>query len=236
MHPVPTIAETLAQQGYVIVRQFLDQAELRQLRQACQPIENEYGVRQVLLNYPAIAKALPSHKLQRLLQTLAMPDAQQVRSLFFNKNAAHNWLVPWHQDMSICLKHKSDAPGFHKWTFKHGVHHVEAPAAILEAMTTLRIALDDANVDNGALKVLTASHLHGKLDSQQIAQYASSITVTCCELQAGDLLLMKPLLLHASDKAQHASGRRVLHMEFSVASLPAQMQWAEADINATHSL
>jgi len=196
-----------------------------------------------LQTYPAIALALPWQKIQAVLQLAGMPDAKPVRSIFFNKNAEHNWLVAWHQDMTICVDQKMDVPGYAKWTFKNDVHHVEPPANVLENMLTLRIALDAADHHNAALKVMAGSHRYGKLKGEQVDAYvenAAQTEVHVCAMQAGDVLLMKPLLLHASDKANHAthaahtSQRRVLHLEFSATTtLPAPMQWAEAALAAT---
>ena len=222
------LTTSLEQGGFYILRGFLDSAELRLLQDSCQPIAEEYGLRQVLQRYPAIANALPRQKLAAVLQASGMPEAQSVRSVFFNKNAARNWLVGWHQDTTICVSEKTTMAGYSKWTYKQGVHHVEPPASVLENMLTLRIALDDSNADNAALKVIHGSHRLGKLHSTEIEQQVATGISSLCDMSAGDLLLMKPLLLHASDKAIQASRRRVLHIEYSSLHLPAPMQWAEA--------
>lgn len=226
-----SISQTLASQGFVILRGFFDQAELTRLEQACQPIINEYGVRQVLQTHPDIALSLPWQKILSALVAAGISAAKTVRSLYFNKNAAHNWLVPWHQDMTICVSQKAELTGYGKWTLKNGVHHVEPPAEVLDQMLTMRIAMDAANHENAALKVLTGSHRQGKLKGVQLDAYiekSHDADMQICTMQAGDVLLMKPLLLHASDKAIDASQRRVLHLEFSATVLPAPMQWAEA--------
>jgi len=223
-----SVAETLASQGFVILPGFLDASEVQQLRQACQPISDQYGVRQVLQNYPGISQALNWEKLHTLLRTLDMANAQTVRSIFFNKNAEHNWLVSWHQDMTICVTQKTELAGYGKWTYKKEVHYVEPPAEVLEAMLTCRIAMDDAGAENAALKVIAGSHNSGKLEEQQIQSISLSTTHETCTMRAGDILLMRPLLLHASDKARLATQRRVLHLEFSAGKLPPPLQWAEA--------
>ena len=228
-----SIAETLARQGFVILPGFLDESELQQLRQACQPISDQYGVRQVMQSYPSIRQALNWNKLHALLNTADMMEAQTVRSIFFNKNADHNWLVPWHQDMTICVNQKAKLAGYGKWTYKKNVHYVEPPAAVLEAMLTCRIALDDAGADNAALKVIAGSHTSGKLDDTQIQDVSQTTSSHTCIMQAGDILLMKPLLLHASDKAKLISQRRVLHLEFSNYILPPPLYWAEAVSSTT---
>ncbi|MES2039971.1 MAG: phytanoyl-CoA dioxygenase family protein [Pseudomonadota bacterium] len=231
-----SIAETLASQGFVILPGFLDESELQQLRQACQPISEQYGVRQVLQNYPSIHRALNWDKLHALLHALDMINTHTVRSIFFNKNADHNWLVSWHQDMTICVNQKIELAGYGKWTYKKDVHYVEPPAAVLEAMLTCRIALDDANTDNAALKVIAGSHNSGKLDEIQIQNISKTSCHNTCAMRAGDILLMKPLLLHASDKAKLATQRRVLHLEFSDYTLPPPLDWAETSDQAAHRL
>lgn len=221
------IAKQLAVQGFAIIKEFLQQSELQKLQLACQPIAEEYGLRHVLQNYPAIANALPASRMSTLLQACGLQDARPVRSLFFNKNSAHNWLVLWHQDMTICTTRKVNIPGYSKWTYKQHLHHVEPPAELLQNMLTLRFALDDSNAENAALKVIAGSHQWGKLDANQVQECVNTNSFTTCAMRAGDLLLMKPLLLHASDKAVIASQRRVLHLEFSAMRLPTPLQWAE---------
>jgi ectoine hydroxylase-related dioxygenase (phytanoyl-CoA dioxygenase family) len=50
--------------------------------------------------------------------------------------------------------------------------------------------------------------------------------VICC-LNAGDALVMRPLLLHASSPARKPDHRRVIHLEFAPANLlPAGLSWA----------
>ncbi|MFZ2999206.1 MAG: phytanoyl-CoA dioxygenase family protein [Undibacterium umbellatum] len=229
-----SIAATLASQGFFVVPGFLDESELQRLREACQPISDQYGVRQVLQNYPSIHQAVNWNKLHAMLHAVEMIDAQPVRSIFFNKNADHNWLVSWHQDMTICVKQKTELAGFSKWTYKKDVHYVEPPAAVLEAMLTCRLALDDASAENAALKVIAGSHQSGKLDERQIVDIGQTTRHETCVMRAGDILLMKPLLLHASDKARLTSQRRVLHLEFSASELPPPLRWAEADRQPVH--
>ena len=49
-----------------------------------------------------------------------------------------------------------------------------------------------------------------------------------CEAAAGDVLLMKPLLLHASSKAEAPGHRRVVHLEFARREMLAEgLRWYE---------
>ncbi|WP_394781751.1 phytanoyl-CoA dioxygenase family protein [Undibacterium sp.] len=213
--------------GYAIVRNFLGQAELHALSQCCEPIADQYGLRNLLTRVPQINGLLLNDRLAELMGALGYAAAKPVRSLFFNKNLAHNWLVPWHQDLSIAVSAKAEATGYAKWTYKDGVDYVEPPVEILESIITLRVALDDADENNGALKVIPGSHLLGKLPSGDIPALVKDRAHVSCSVQAGDLLVMKPLLLHSSSKAANPVSRKVIHIELSAASLPPLMTWGE---------
>ncbi|GGC58593.1 hypothetical protein GCM10011396_01850 [Undibacterium terreum] len=214
--------------GYAIARNFLNSEELRLLTEHCEPVADQYGVRNFLQRFPLVRQLLFTPKLHALLRSFGYPFAVPVRSLFFNKNESHNWLVPWHQDLSIAVNQKADMAGYAKWTFKDDTHYVEPPVELLNSILTLRFALDDTDENNGALKVIAGSHLSGKLDSAQIRLASEKeLPVSYLSMQAGDLLLMKPLLLHASSKALATSNRRVVHLELSAEVLPAPLAWAE---------
>jgi ectoine hydroxylase-related dioxygenase (phytanoyl-CoA dioxygenase family) len=94
-------------------------------------------------------------------------------------------------------------------------------------MLTLRLHLDDCNADNAPLQVLPGTHLQGRLDEGQIGRAAREPAVICTA-RAGDVLAMRPTLLHASNKARLPARRRVLHLEFSADALPAPLRWYAA--------
>ena len=50
------------------------------------------------------------------------------------------------------------------------------------------------------------------------------------QLQGGDALVLRPLLLHASSKGNGHSRRRVLHFVFGPRELPCGLRWPEAAV------
>jgi hypothetical protein len=48
-----------------------------------------------------------------------------------------------------------------------------------------------------------------------------------CKVQSGGIMIMQPLLLHASNRTTNNNKRRVIHLEFSNQLLPGELQWAE---------
>lgn len=149
-----------------------------------------------------------------------------VRAILFDKSPDTNWLVTWHQDLTIAVKEKREVEGFGPWSVKDGLPHVQPPAELLERMVTLRLHLDDADAENGALRVLLGTQALGKLDSDRIQSLRIEIPEHLCAAKAGDVLLMRPLLLHASGKSTSTRHRRILHIEFADFDLPGGLQWA----------
>src|SRR5437762_1277014 len=105
---------------------------------------------------------------------------------------------------------------------------MQAPAEVLEPMIAVRVHLDDCGALDGPLRVLPGSHRLGKLDADQIAAARDRIGEHVCAARAGDALLMRPLLLHASSAVEQPSRRRVIHIECSSTSLPFPLEWQTA--------
>jgi ectoine hydroxylase-related dioxygenase (phytanoyl-CoA dioxygenase family) len=111
---------------------------------------------------------------------------------------------------------------------QEGVAHVQPPIAALERMLTVRLHLDPADESNGALWVSPRSHRLGRLPASEAAIAAERLGKHLCVVDAGDVLLLRPLTLHASRKATSIRSRRVVHLEFAGVSLPTPLDWAEA--------
>jgi len=148
-----------------------------------------------------------------------------VRAIYFNKSSETNWLVAWHQDLTIAVTHQADVPGFGPWSTKDGVVHVQPPVELLQDMITLRLHLDDTDGSNGALKVLPGSHVHGGLAAADIERLRGSIPEEICRAQRGDALLMRPLIIHASGRSTSDRHRRILHIEYAGNDLPDGLHW-----------
>ncbi len=186
-----------------------------------------YAIRNLLTAAPAIRKQAAAEPLIALARILLGDDARPVRGLLFDKRPEANWLVPWHQDLTICVKERRDMEGFGPWTVKAGVVHVQPPARVLEQMVALRIHLDDASADNGALRVLPGTHRLGRLAASEVSTLAKELREETCAVSRGGVLVFKPLLLHASSASAMPARRRVIHIEYASGSLPDGLEWLE---------
>lgn len=121
---------------------------------------------------------------------------------------------------------KKNISGWGPWSLKDNAHHVQPPLEVLNYMFTFRLHLDDADKNNGCLKVIPKSHEMGILNQAEIHEAVNNNEYYSCEMSEGDLLLMRPHLLHSPSKSLKPGHRRVIHLEYSNYPLPESLQWA----------
>lgn len=215
--------------GHTILRNTLSAGLLGEFRAEAHRLatafpDHAHGIRDLLRRSSVISTWSRSAAVLGFLP----PGFTPVRSILFDKTPGANWKVAWHQDLTIAVHEKHDRPGYGPWSVKEGVIHVQPPVSLLERMITLRFHLDDTPATNGALRVIPGSHRQGRLSADDIIRIRDQTPVHTCTASAGDLLLMKPLLLHASSPSTQPGHRRVLHMEYAPAdALPEPLRWAE---------
>lgn len=187
--------------------------------------KSPHGIRNAEKKFESIAKLANSEKIIAKARLILSEEPQLVRAIFFDKNPVKNWLVSWHQDKTVSVNKKQHIVGWGPWSLKDNTHHVQPSESVLNNMITFRIHLDDCNADNGCLKVIPNSHNSGVLKQIEIDSLVKSEVSVECEANAGDMLIMRPLILHASSKAKLPKHRRVIHLEFSSFDLPNDIYW-----------
>jgi hypothetical protein len=139
---------------------------------------------------------LETHRvLASVAHRLLAAPARPTRLLAFDKSVDANWFGPWHQDRAAL--------------------GVERPVGWLERTVALRVHLDDCGADNGPLEVIPGSHCMGRLVAPAVAAMVADATPMVCLAARGDILAMRPLLVHRSQRAKAPSARRVVHIEFT---------------------
>jgi len=184
-----------------------------------------FAIRQFLKEIPDTQEIIFSTKLTELISQLFGDDYFVVKSIYFDKPEQSNWFVAYHQDLTISVDRKIDLQGFGPWTTKQNQFAVQPPIDIVENNFTIRIHLDDTTEDNGALKVIPRSHLKGIYRPETI-DWTVENEITC-NVPKGGIMIMRPLLLHASGRTTNNLKRRVLHIEFSNQLLPGDLRWSE---------
>jgi hypothetical protein len=186
-----------------------------------------YAARNVLELFPETETVWRRPSLISFLNSVLGVRFGLVRVLYFDKPPGLTWGLPWHKDLTIAIESPGSFPeqipagNWRKLTRKAGVPHVEADCETLQKMVTLRIHLDPARAENGALRIVPGSHRAGKeLDLSRPEQLAIA--------EAGDVFAMSPLLSHCSGRSTEGTElhRRILHLEFSgIEQLPFGFRW-----------
>jgi len=184
-----------------------------------------FAIRNLFGEIPGCVDSIFTPDFCRYIRQLLGGDYFIVKSIYFDKPSNSNWFVAYHQDLSISINRQLLIPGFNNWTIKQGRYAVQPTAEILEHNITIRIHLDDTDEGNGALKVIKGSHLRGICRQEEVIDHKEK--EISCNVKRGGIMLMKPLLMHASGRSTHERRRRVIHIEFSNQILPEGLAWAE---------
>lgn len=175
------LASSVNRHGYAVARNIVPTEILERLKSLClqAPEQSQarrngkslYGVRQLLDSLPELRSIVDRAPFLEIAKTVIGLSARAVKGIYFDKTPTANWLVPWHQDVTITVKERRDVPGFEARPVQEGVVHVLPPVSVSENLLTLRIHLDDAPADHGALRVLPQSHLTGRLEPSAIREW-----------------------------------------------------------------
>jgi ectoine hydroxylase-related dioxygenase (phytanoyl-CoA dioxygenase family) len=225
--------QRIRSEGYTILENVIAADEATNLLQAIASITdsdavlrkgNIYGVRNLLELCPAVRQLAVSPSIRRLATLILGEACFAVRAIFFDKAPDANWKLGWHQDSVISVHRRLDVPGFIAWSNKAGVLQVQPPANVLSQMLSIRVHLDDCQQDNGPLRVIPGSHTSGWLDDA-LDDWKKLVPEVSCHVSVGGVVVMRPLLLHASAAAARPTHRRVIHIEFACEDLPDCLEW-----------
>ncbi|MFV3127873.1 phytanoyl-CoA dioxygenase family protein [Niveispirillum sp. KHB5.9] len=212
-------------EGALHVPRLIDVPALDALRTALAPVSlDRPGLR--LRGVEPLHDLLgPQGRVGRLAADLIRPGAMPVRALLFDKSAARNWTVGWHQDRVIAVRERRDVPGFGPWSVKDGIHHVAPPVSVLAGMVTIRLHLDPVDEGNAPLLYAPGSHRLGMVPEREVAQAVARCGTATSLAAAGDAWAYATLILHASAPAVQTGRRRVLHVDYAAAALPGGLEW-----------
>jgi ectoine hydroxylase-related dioxygenase (phytanoyl-CoA dioxygenase family) len=168
-----------------------------------------------LMNHPAVAALARDRRLMAIAASVLGSGAEPFRATLFTKSRDTNWLVVWHQDTALPLESRIDSSEWGPWSKKAGILYAHAPTAALSRILALRVHLDASTKQNGPLRVIPGSHARGVLSDQEVFRVAKAGEPVECVVPRGGVLAMRPLLIHASSKAECDAARRVLHIEYA---------------------
>lgn len=219
---------SIEEKGFEIHSNFLDSESINKIINEIEGLDSDYpkhGIRNAEKKLSSVKKLVSSKLLLKKAESYLPGKPELVRVIVFDKTPLKNWLVPWHQDKTISVSDKKEIAGWGPWTFKDGVHHVQPALNVLEEMVTFRIHLDDTDESNGCLKVIPKSHRLNILSKSELDKVVKESDEYICSVKSGSLLVMRPHLLHSSNKGTEPRHRRIVHAEYSSFHLPLGLKW-----------
>lgn len=231
------IKEKILNDGFVVIDKVFSTDEINSILQTISEADTSrpsfrktadlFAIRQFLKEVPDAKELILTERLHSIISQVFGDDYFLTKSIYFDKPEGSNWFVAYHQDLTISVDKKLNVKGFGPWTVKQNQFAVQPPLDILENNFTIRVHLDDADENNGALKVIPQSHLKGVYRPETIDWTVE--TETICKVEKGGIMIMRPLLLHASSRTTNNNKRRVVHLEFSNCTLPDTLHWSEKE-------
>lgn len=227
--------KVIVENGFTIINNMFSDEEVQNISEAIENIgtsketfrksEDLFAIRQFLKEVPEVQHLIFNDNLKAVISELFGEKYFVVKSIYFDKPETSNWYVAYHQDLTISVDQKIQLEGFGPWTTKQNQFAVQPPLDILENIYTIRIHLDDTDENNGALKVVPGSHAKGIYRPETIDWTIE--TEEICNVEKGGIMIMKPLILHGSNRTTNGKRRRVVHIEFSEWELPGGLNWSE---------
>src|SRR4051812_27620875 len=115
----PPMSHPIEQHGFTIVPCVLNTAEQHELGATLGPLTG--AGRRGLLGLPAVAALARSSHILDLLRPHLPAEPFPFRAIYFDKSPEANWLVSWHQDLTLALRARVEHPGFGPWSVKDGI-------------------------------------------------------------------------------------------------------------------
>ena len=213
------------QQGFAILTSSVPGNLVNELRDTV--FRDKCAGKRCLLDLPLVQKTAAILK-QELIATghLDAPTVA-IQAIAFNKTTVTNWKVAWHQDLMFPFANRIATSAFDLPCIKDGIHYARPPLAVLKQMLAVRLHLDDCDETNGPLRVSPGTHHLGIVKTGEIQEILSRHGETNCLAEKGEVLLMRPLTLHASSQASEPKHRRILHFVYYCGE-PIKESWHRA--------
>ncbi|NGP45542.1 phytanoyl-CoA dioxygenase family protein [Bacillaceae bacterium SIJ1] len=193
--------ENFNREGYVVIKSLLSEHEVHILKDEAVKVLNDKQVNNegvylgMAVASPAFKKFAANPKLVTALKEIIGNDVVFLSVKIVFKNAGTDFGSPWHQDYPYW-------EGSHKYS--------------------VWVALDDARLDNGCLRVVPGSHLLGDIrhngDASDGLGFGNRLNeeeidptkVIDLPVAKGDAIIFHDLLLHASRPNQSGKDRWAL--------------------------
>src|SRR3954453_14318195 len=178
--------KAIERNGYALVPGLIEQCEAATVSRALERVRLPGAGTRNLLRLPW-CRALVQRINTRLTNSNTLSSSfVAVQCTLFDKNPERNWLVALHQDLSIPVKARVAHVSLGAWSKKEDEHFVHAPLALLQRLLAVRVHIDDCGPENGPLRVVPGSHLHGRIAGSGARDLRNVLGEAQCLAESGD--------------------------------------------------
>src|ERR1700688_924331 len=119
---ISELRERFERDGFAVVPSCLDNETVERV---CTNLDHASHGRRTLLALSVVRELAASAPVRKLAEPVLGRSCFAMKGTFFNKTQESNWKVAWHQDLTIIVQKRLEAPGFGPWTVKAGIVHVQ---------------------------------------------------------------------------------------------------------------
>lgn len=216
--------EQLQRDGFAIFPDALNREQSALLADAVESLANlsDGQATPEILPHPAISALAASSGLTAIVREFLGPDVFPFRAALFGEPCGATWNFVWHQDTSLPMRSLREDCGWGPWLVKAGIVHSQAPACALADVLSLRLPLRSASPHGAQSRVLPGTHLLGVLDDAELSRLVRERAALTCDVPAGCVLALKPLLIHAATERLSSSSAPVLVIDYATPALLAE--------------
>lgn len=124
----------LLQKGFEIIENVYTKEEVNAILELLESkkMKVKFGIREFLVANPDIATKVFTEKLIKIIESISPNCDKAIKSIYFNKPPSANWIVSWHQDLTINLIAKKEILGYKNWRVTQERTVVQPNRAMLE--------------------------------------------------------------------------------------------------------
>ena len=91
--------------GFTIIESIYSKEEIDEILKYLndREISGQFGVREILFKNPEIKSIVFNENLINIIEQISPKCTKSIKSIYFDKPPNSNWVVNWHQDLTINL-------------------------------------------------------------------------------------------------------------------------------------
>ena len=106
---INAISKELNEKGFYLQQTLFSEYSISQLKQLVEvKSRSTFAIRQFFKIFPGAKKIVFNNAFQDFFNRYIGQEFRLIKAIYFDKPPSANWVVPWHQDLTIVTEQKVD--------------------------------------------------------------------------------------------------------------------------------